>query len=210
MSENKLYAFDFDGTITRADTFLAFIRHACGTRRFVLGFARFVPMLVMMKLHLYPNDRAKERVFAHFFGGMPVNEFDALCRRFALETRHRLLRPQAVTTIEQALTEGSRVMVVSASIDRWVRPFFESGPGGVNATGGGRVEVMCTQVEVSQGKLTGRFSTPNCYGPEKVRRISEALAGERGKYYVVAFGDSRGDKEMISYADEGHYRPFRQ
>ena len=29
----RLYAFDFDGTLTTADTLLVFIRYACGTWR---------------------------------------------------------------------------------------------------------------------------------------------------------------------------------
>ena len=29
----KIYAFDFDGTLTRRDTFIEFIRYVFGTRR---------------------------------------------------------------------------------------------------------------------------------------------------------------------------------
>ena len=32
----RLYAFDFDGTLTTHDTLLAFIRYACGTKAFIL------------------------------------------------------------------------------------------------------------------------------------------------------------------------------
>ena len=50
----RLYAFDFDGTLTTADTLLAFIRYACGTWRFIVGFLLHSPLLVLMKLKLYP------------------------------------------------------------------------------------------------------------------------------------------------------------
>ncbi len=60
----RLYAFDFDGTLTTADTLLVFIRYACGTWRFVWGFLVHSPLLVLMKLKLYPNYRAKQRIFA--------------------------------------------------------------------------------------------------------------------------------------------------
>ena len=49
----------------------------------------------------------------------------------------------------------------------------------------------------------------NCYGAEKVRRISVMLPAPREDCYIVAFGDSRGDREMLEYADEAHYKPFR-
>ena len=65
------------------------------------------------------------------------------------------------------------------------------------------------KVEVdAAGCLTGRFATPNCYGPEKVRRI-EAVWPHREQYDVSAFGDSRGDKEMLAYADQAYFKPFR-
>ena len=166
----KIYAFDFDGTLTTRDTLLAFIRYARGDGRFVLGMLRYAPMT--------------------------MTDFDALCQRFAVDNR-QLLRPKGVETMRQALADGARVIVVSASIDNWVRPFF-----------GEEVEVMGTQVEVSDGRLTGRFLTRNCYGAEKVRRISERYP-HRSEYELTAFGDSRGDKELLEYADEGHYKPFR-
>ena len=89
---------------------------------------------------------------------------------------------------------------------------------------------MGTQIEVIDGRLTGRFATPNCYGPEKVRRLKEyinekvspvggGLEGWGGKEVsptggdlegaIIAYGDSRGDKELLAYANEGHYKPFR-
>ena len=186
----QVFAFDFDGTLTTRDTLIAFIRFACGTPRFLLGFLLYSPLLVLMKLRLYPNGKAKQRVFAHFFRGMTVEAFDVLCRDFARSHRH-LLRPETVRLLEQALTEGAEVLVVSASIDNWVQPFFPS------------VTVLGTRIEVVDGRLTGRFLTPNCYGQEKVRRIL-ALHPDRSSYRLTAYGDSRGDRELLAFADEAH------
>lgn len=33
---------------------------------------------------------------------------------------------------------------------------------------------------------------------------------DRSLYEIEAFGDSRGDKEMLVFADKGHYKPFRE
>lgn len=186
----KIYAFDFDGTLTTRDTFLVLIRHARGTVRFLYGFLLFVPLLVLMKMRLYPNGTAKQRVFAHFFKGMTIEAFDALCQDFARTHRH-LLRTDVVRLLEQAVAEGSEVLIVSASIDNWVQPFFPS------------VTVLGTQIEVANGLLTGRFLTPNCYGQEKVRRIL-ALHPDRSSYHLTAYGDSRGDRELLAFADEAH------
>jgi HAD superfamily hydrolase (TIGR01490 family) len=191
----KVIAIDFDGTLTTKDTFVEFIRFAKGTRAFVLGFLCYAPLLVLMKLHLYPNDKAKQKVFAYFFKDMKIEDFDALCQAFAASSRY-LLRPQGVEAIRQANSEGVEILIISASIDNWVQPFFPD------------VKVVGTQVEVKDGRLTGRFLTKNCYGQEKVNRLL-SLYPHRQDYCLVAYGDSRGDKELLSFADESHFKPFR-
>ena len=199
----KIVAFDFDGTLTTKDTLLAFIRYAKGSTGFWLGFLRYSPLLVLMKLGLYPNYKAKQKVFAHFFKGMTLDAFDALCQRFANDNRH-LLRPQALEALNKAISEGAEVVIVSASIDNWVQAFFE----GVRREGVRSIQVIGTQIEVEEGVLTGRFLTKNCYGQEKVNRI-RALFPNRQDYHLTAYGDSRGDQELLAFADESHYKPFR-
>ncbi len=199
--KKKVYCFDFDGTLTTSDTLLEFIKYAKGTSRFLMVFLMYSPLLVLMKLHLYPNWKAKQKIFAHLFEGMRIEKFDKLCQGFA-ETHQHLLRPQGIQRVHEALAAGDQVFIVSASIDNWVRPFF-------HVRGLDAVEVLGTQVEAKDGKLTGRFLSRNCYGAEKVRRITAALPQDRQACTIEAFGDSRGDKEMLSFADQGHYKPFR-
>ncbi|SFG36141.1 HAD family hydrolase [Prevotella sp. KH2C16] len=191
----QVWVFDFDGTITRRDSLLEFIRFASGNGRFCLGFLLYSPLLVLMKLRLYPNWKAKQKVFSYFFRGKTTAEFDALCRSF-VEEKRSLIRPEAAEKIAEGRRQGVQVMVVSASVDNWVQPFFPS------------VKVLGTKVEVADGRLTGRFLTRNCYGAEKVNRLKEVLTDPREAYHIVAFGDSRGDKELLEYADEGYFRPF--
>lgn len=191
----KIVAFDFDGTLTTKDTLIEFIRYACGTGAFVKGFLSYAHLLVLMKLGLYPNWKAKQKVFSYFFEGMKIEEFDGLCQRFAKDNQH-LLRPKGIEAIQQALDKGAEVLIVSASIDNWVKAFFNT------------LCVVGTQIEIKDGLLTGRFLTKNCYGQEKVNRIL-ALYPNRSEYHLTAYGDSRGDKELLAFADESDYKPFR-
>lgn len=193
----KIVAFDFDGTLTTKDTLLVFIRFAKGSKDFWLGFLRFAHLLVLMKLGLYPNWKAKQKVFAHFFEGMRIEDFNEFCLRFTQDHQH-LLRPKGIEALHQALSDGAEVMIVSASIDNWVKPFFENQS----------IQILGTQIEVKDGLLTGRFLSKNCYGQEKVNRI-QAIYPHREDYHLTAYGDSRGDKELLAFADESHYKPFR-
>lgn len=194
----RVSLFDFDGTLTTLDTLPVFIAHAVGRWRMLVGFGLFLPLIVLMKLHLYANGRTKERLFAHFFKGMTLETFDAHCQSFAKNNVH-ILRPLGLKAIETSLQRGESVLIVSASITNWVLPFFSKLP---------QVQVIGTQIAVKEGKLTGRFASPNCHGAEKVRRV-EHFFTPREQYYITAYGDSQGDKEMLAYADEQHYKPFR-
>lgn len=196
----KIYAFDFDGTLTTKDTLLEFIRFAKGSGQMFCGFLLFSPLLLLMKLHLYPNWKAKQQVFSYFFKGMNIDDFNALCTHFAEQNKH-LLRPAGIEKVRQAIEEEqATVLIISASIDNWVRPFFDE----IDK----KIQVLGTQIEIKGGRLTGRFTTKNCYGHEKVNRLT-ALYPHREAYELIAFGDSRGDKELLDFADKGFYRPFR-
>ena len=204
----KIFLFDFDGPLTSADTLVAFIRYVFGTWRMLAGFAVFSPLLVLMRMGVYPNYRAKQRLFAWYFEGMPIDEFDSCCRRFAADNS-RLMRLKALDKLRAVFAEGYTVCVVSASIDNWVRPFFDT----LTRNSHSDFHVLGTKVETdAERRLTGRFTTPNCYGAEKVNRILELMPGlkeRRSDYHVVAYGDSRGDREMLEFADEAHYKPFK-
>ena len=171
----KIYAFDFDGTLTRRDTLIEFIRFAKGDKAFALCFLRYLPLLVLMKAGLYPNWKAKQKVFSHCFKGMKTDDFNALCANFADKKAG------------------------SASVNNWVEPFFAGMPD---------VYVIGTMVEARNGVLTGRFLTKNCYGEEKVKRLLQ-LFPERTEYWLTAYGDSRGDLELLDFANEAYYKPFK-
>lgn len=205
---HKVYIFDFDGTLTTRDTLLLFIRFVCGRWGFVAVFLRYAPLLVLMKLKLYLNWRVKQKVFAHCFGGMTTETFNDYCCSFARKYGSCVLRPKGFATVRKALDEGATVMIVSASVDNWVRPFFDDIL--TTLSNPTAFVVLGTEVEAIDGILTGQFKSRNCYGAEKVRRLSAQLPAPREDCYIVAFGDSRGDKEMLQYADEAHYKPFRR
>ena len=56
--------------------------------------------------------------------------------------------------------------------------------------------------------LTGNFLTKNCNNAEKVNRILESFPN-RKTYYLIAYGNSSGDQEMLNMADESYFRFFK-
>ena len=195
----EVHAFDFDGTLTRRDTLVEFIRYVKGDKEFLKCFLRYSPQLVAMKLGLYPNWKVKRQVFSYCFAGMKEEMFNDFSTRFA-QAKSSLMRPAGVEKIRSLLQDDCQVVIVSASVENWVRPFF----GDLSDA----IQFLCTRVEVKDGVLTGRFLTKNCFGKEKVARL-RTLYPNRRAIELTAYGDSRGDREMLDYANEGYYRPFR-
>lgn len=198
----RIAVFDFDGTITRKDTLIEFIRFAKGSMALYWGLLLYLPWLVLMKLHLYDNGKAKERVFSWFFKGLSLAEFNQMGKQFYETQAEKLLHTDAVKAINKHMQNGDIVVILSASIENWVQPFASA----VQAEG-----LISTQAEAQSDKLTGRFATKNCYGQEKVNRLKTWLdANVKEQSYVIAYGDSRGDKELLEFANEKHYKQFKR
>ena len=69
------------------------------------------------------------------------------------------------------------------------------------------VELLCTELEQQQGQWWPRLSSQNCKGPEKVRRLGQHL-GQLEDLTIEAYGDSKGDRELLQAAALPHYRSF--
>lgn len=191
-----LVCLDFDGTITRKDTLLDFFLHAFGIRRVGVELGRSFVYLMGYITGLVPNDIAKERLINGFLHGMPYDQFKRLSMNYSLTRVDEILHPQAVPAIMRHQEAGHEIAVVSASVEEWIRPWCESQH---------IRHVLATRLELKENVLTGRFSTKNCSGPEKVQRIKSSF--DLAKFDVVyAYGDSSGDREMLAMADIKYYR----
>ena len=195
----KVYAFDFDGTLTKKDTFIEFIEYSKGYEKTFFGLLLFSPILILMKLHLYPNWKAKQRIFSWFFKGMNIDEFNKLCQNFAV-AKQNIMRQGGLDTIRKALIQEDSVIIITASIENWVKPFFKEFEN--------KIQIEGTQIDVRLGIVTGNFLTKNCYGKEKIKRLKRTFP-YRNAYKLIAFGDSKGDSYLLKEADESYYKPFR-
>jgi phosphatidylglycerophosphatase C len=195
----KLVLFDFDGTITTKDTLLEFIRYYHGSARFALGFSLSSPWLGLMFLKAIPNWKAKERILEWFFKGESLEVFNRKSEQFCSEVLPALIRPDALKEIQAHLQSGATVAVISASAENWVRPWCNQY----------KLNCLATQLESVGNILTGKIAGLNCYGAEKEKRIRECYNLSEFDE-VIAYGDSRGDLEMLALAQRQHYKPFRQ
>ena len=192
-------AFDFDGTLTRRDTLLPFLLHNLGATAIARRALVLSPTLAGYAIGLIDNGVAKERVFVRCFAGMHKDELQQEAEQFAAFVLPGLLRNEAMQCLDWHQQQGHRCVVISASLELYVRPWAERA---------GFDDVIATQLETREdGRITGKLSGANCFGIEKARRL-EALLGARDGYNLYAYGDSRGDRELLSMADYAYYRKF--
>ena len=190
-------AFDFDGTLTRRDTLLPFLLHALGAAAVARHALILSPTLAGYALGLIHNGIAKERVFVQCLAGMPIDELQREAAQFAEHELPSLMRSEALQRLGWHKQQGHRCVVISASLELYVQPWAQKA---------GFDDVIATHLETRKdGRITGKLAGANCFGAEKVRRL-EALLGPRSGYMLYAYGDSRGDRELLSYADHAYYR----
>jgi len=195
MPEKKLILFDFDGTLTKKDSFIEFIVFYYNRLKLYTGFLANGISLIKFFSGRISNSELKEHILAHFFRGISIDEFNKACDTFALDVIPKILRKEAINTINTHKKEDNRLVVVTASCSNWIRAWTNS----MN------LELIATELEVVDGKITGRIKGKNCYGPEKEKRIK--LYVELNEFdSVIAYGDSAGDQQMLDMADIKYYR----
>ena len=198
MSTRKIAFFDFDGTITKKDTLLEFIKFQKGRLAFYIGFILHAPWLIAYKLKLFPNDLAKQKILSYFFAGIPERVFQEKCDLFADRIIPGLIRPGALEEIGRLRALDFEIVIISASAGNWIR----------NWTNSLSLQLIATRLEVKDGLITGRIEGRNCHGDQKVVRIRKQW--KLAEYEeIFAYGDSSGDKPMLALATKSFYKPFR-
>jgi phosphatidylglycerophosphatase C len=176
---------------------LPFLRHAAGC----IGFWRRLPRLLMLLLRFGSGlDRSigKERLLQLYLHGMPAADAEAEARSFVQDRLPGLLNPKAVARLRWHQAQAHRVLLVSASPDLYLQLW---------AAQEGLEAVLSTRLEIVEGRLTGRLAGPNCWGPEKLVRLVEHL-GSLEDVELYAYGDTRGDAELLAAARYPGFRAF--
>ena len=192
----KLYLFDFDGTLTYKDTMFLYLKFY-NSMKFYVQFVKHIPLFVLLKLKLADAEKVKKNFISSILKGESRTKIEKKSQSFFEKYQDEIFRVNALEFINNIDRTQTESYIVSASLDIWVKPFAEKL----------EMKLLSTRAEFKNDIFTGNFIGKNCNGPEKVKRIIETV-NERKFDKIIAFGDTSGDREMLSWADESHFEFF--
>ena len=194
-------AFDFDGTLLQGDSLLLFHRVLRGPGGMVLGWIRLLPALLNWKAGRRSTAWFKQHYLAVILAGTDARKRQQVLEHDLPERLIQGLRPEAVARLRWHDQQGHRLVIVSASPRALIQPVAQH-------LG---VELIATETSNLAGEAaiaTLQLTSANCKGAEKVRRLEAWLGQPLQEIELHAYGDSRGDRELLQAACEPHWRSF--
>jgi phosphatidylglycerophosphatase C len=188
----RVAVFDLDGTITRHDTLVPYLRGWLrrhprrGWRR--ASFAALARYLSGRR----DRGRLKSELIRACMEGAEALLVRAWSAEFADGLGEDDLNPGALAAMARHRDAGDRLVLLSASVDLYVPEI------------GRRLgfdETIATGIAWRDGKLEGSLTTENRRGDEK-RRCIEALRGRFPGARIAAYANAASDFPHLSISDE--------
>ena len=129
--------------------------------------------------------------------GIPEEEFDRIAERIFTDWLAADVYPEARALVRAHQRRGHTLAIVSSATRYQVEPL---------ARDLGIPHVLCTRLEVRDGRLTGRIERPPCYGEGKAT-AARAFAAEHGAELVESYFYSDSHEDLPLLAIVGHPRP---
>lgn len=192
-----LSVFDFDGTLTHHDSFVPFLKFAFGSREFSRRIVRLVKPSLQFAAGRVDRDQLKAHLIRVFLTGARVQWVQQKAEAFSQAIWPSLMRPSGLLAVAAEVESGALVTLCSASPALVLQPFADR-------LG---IKLIGTELESVDGVLTGRIAGNNCRCENKVLRL-EAVYGPLQQYHLRAWGDTRGDQELLAAAQDPHWRHF--
>ena len=195
MNDRALAIFDLDGTLTRRDTFLPFLLSFSlrNRRRWPLVPLPFV--LGAYACRMMPDHAAKQRLLVSFLGGMAAELIEDHAGWFCRNWLQRNLHPVGTQLLRQHQEAGHRVILLSASPSVYVPAIGRAL---------GIDEVVCTRVQIRDGRCLGTLDGSNCKGAFKLSLLRQYLELDKAPEESYAYGDSEHDRPVLNWVRNGH------
>jgi phosphatidylglycerophosphatase C len=188
---DRLAIFDLDGTITRGDTFVHYLRGWLARHPERRNAWRAMRALLRYATGGHDRGRLKSELLRAYLGGAERGPVESWSAEFAGSLGEADFCPGAIAAIARHRAAGDRLVLLSASPDLYVPRIGERL---------GFAETICTGIAWRDGRLDGELTTPNRRGAEK-RRCLEALRERHPGAAIAAYANSASDIAHLAAAD---------
>lgn len=194
-SRETVVLFDLDGTVTRHDTYLAFLLFVLLHRPARFGRCWRLPyILLQFSLGSLSNDALKAQFLRAILGGFARPDVMGLAERFVARRAHRLVKARALDRIAWHASNGHRLILLTGSLDLYAEML---------GTWLGIPQVIATRVAWAGGTISGELLGPNLRGTRKLAVVKELIAAAADRPMIIAYSDSHTDLPLLRFADRG-------
>ncbi len=181
-----LAVFDFDDTLVEGDSFMPFLRAVAGGVKTTQALAEGLAKIALSKDSTTDN---RTRLKAHLVqrlltGRTPSSLASALAtlrrwRRWKENVHMRLLDHHA---------KGHTVVIASGGLDLYLPTLLHDVP---------HHALLCTEIEVKDGVITGAFPQGNCVRQRKAERVADFMK-KNGRFTESwGYGNAPHDLPML-------------
>ncbi|WP_180048594.1 MULTISPECIES: HAD-IB family hydrolase [unclassified Acinetobacter] len=188
----NLALFDFDGTLYEHDSFTGFIFYSLGKWHILKRGIKVLPWIMAYYLKLYPAHKMRPKLYSAMFKGCDLKKIYPLAQQYAGKIL-KSLEPSLLKQLKQHQQLGHDVVLVSASLDLYLNPVCRY----LN------IDLICSEVEIKAGKMTGFYQNADCSNEQKKIRILEKYNLD-DYAEIYAYGNSDEDEEMLALADHAY------
>ncbi len=187
--------FDLDKTITRHDTYLAFLAQMLRLYPHRLLRCVFLPFAVFLyKIRLRDNSWLKQVFLRAIAGGMPHTSIEQCSSRLQERVLSHDIRPAALEVIKRHRDAGHRLVLATASFDFYTKQL------GLRL---GFDEIICTRAGWDEKhRLSGTIQGKNCYGENKLARLIEHFGEQRKQLHLIGYSDHHADAFFLQWVDQ--------
>ena len=197
---NQIAAFDCDGTLISGDATRRFLFLLRGPIGLAIDLCALAPQLLAWRLGRFSTAQFKEALLNRALQAAPLLRRKAALRQLPAILVAQL-RPAAVARLHWHQQQAHRCLIVTASPEQLIAPLARHLGVELIATG-------CSDLLKVGLSSPLRLTTPNCKGPEKLQRLEGHLGFLPPPEQLEAYGDSRGDRELLQASGRPHWRSF--
>jgi HAD superfamily hydrolase (TIGR01490 family) len=186
--------FDMDRTLLRCNTGSEWVRFLRRRKEIsTIAALRAATWIFRYKLSILDMEAVTTRLTATM-AGQSEAELVEKCQLFVEEVVYPAIAPSAFEAVETHRRDGHVLAILSTSTPYITEPLAQKL---------GIDHVLCTRLDIVDGKFAGTHKKPACYGAGKVH-WAERFAGEQGVDLATSFfyTDSYSDLPMLERVGE--------